>query len=305
MHKFLRSIGFGAYQKKKEIVRLLDELEKTAGERRRIQIESDSDLCEIRGEVAPGMGVVMVGETDEDGIFRRDYYYPYLTGQHISSETECSIQRHTEKETFGGLLDENRVGISLIFFVNNGFEYIERRLDQVSLKVKCVKLTGLSAEGKILLPLHKTQKQIEKAQVAARDRCSLLEAARNGDEDAMETLTIEDIDMYSQISRRVMKEDIYSIVDSSFMPTGIECDQYTVIGEITQVEEKVNRISDELVYDLTLNCNDMVFHVGIARRDLLGEPVVGRRFKGQIWMQGVAVFESEDKTDAEGEDASS
>lgn len=48
---------------------------------------------------------------------------------------------------------------------------------------------------------------------------------------------------------------------------------------------------EELVYDLTLNCNDMVFHVGIARKDLLGEPVVGRRFKGQIWMQGVANFE--------------
>lgn len=299
MHKFLRSIGFGTYQKKKEMVRVLDELEKTAEVRRRIQIEPDTNLCEVRAEVASGMGIVMVGETDEDGVFRRDYYFPYLTGEHVSSETDCSIQRHTEKETFGGLLDENRVGISLIFFLDNGFEYIERRLDQVTLKVNAVKLTGLSVEGKILLPLHKTQRQIEKAQVAARDRSSLLEAARNGDEDAMETLTIEDIDMYSQISRRVMKEDIYSIVDSSFMPSGIECDQYTVIGEIIQVAEKVNRISGEMVYDLTLNCNDMIFHVGIARRDLLGEPVIGRRFKGQIWMQGVAVFEGEEKGEAE------
>lgn len=291
MHKFLRSVGFGSYQKKKEIARLLDELQKTAGEHRRIQTEPDSNLCEIRAELAPGMGIVIVGETDEDGVFHREYYYPYLKGEDISSEAECTIQRHTEKETFGGLLDEARVGISLIFYLDNGFEYLERGLDQVSRRVKSVKLTGLSGEGKILLPLHKTRKQIEKAQVAAKDRSNLLEAARNGDEDAMETLTIEDIDMYSQISRRVMKEDIYSIVDSSFMPSGIECDQYTVIGEILQVEEKVNKVSGEKVYDLRLNCNDMVFHVGIAERDLLGEPVVGRRFKGQIWMQGVAVFE--------------
>ncbi len=291
MHKFLRSVGFGSYQKKKEIARLLDELQKTAGEHRRIQTEPDSNLCEIRAELAPGMGIVIVGETDEDGVFHREYYYPYLKGEDISSEAECTIQRHTEKETFGGLLDEARVGISLIFYLDNGFEYLERGLDQVSRRVKSVKLTGLSGEGKILLPLHKTRKQIEKAQVAAKDRSNLLEAARNGDEDAMETLTIEDIDMYSQISRRVMREDIYSIVDSSFMPSGIECDQYTVIGEVIRVEEKTNRITEELVYDLTLNCNDMVFHVGIARKDLLGEPVVGRRFKGQIWMQGVANFE--------------
>ena len=291
MHKFLCSVGFGKYQKKKEIARLLDELEKSVAERKRIQVEPDSNLCEIRAEVAQGMGIVMVGETDEDGVFRREYYYPYLTAEDVSSEVECSIQRHAEKETYAGLLDETRVGISLIFYLDSGFEYLERKLDNVSQKVKAVKLTGLSEEGKILLPLHKTRKQIEKAKVAAKDRTSLLEAARNGDEDAMETLTIEDIDMYSQISRRVMKEDIYSIVDSSFMPSGIECDHYTVIGEIIRVEEKVNRISSEVVYDLTLSCNDMVFHVGIAKRNLLGEPVIGRRFKGQIWMQGAAVFE--------------
>lgn len=291
MHKYLRSVGFGKYQKKKEIAELLDELEKIAGEHKRIQIESDSNLCEIRAELAPNIGVAMVGETDENGIFQREYYYPYMIANDVSSEVDCSIQRHTEKETFGGLLDEPRVGISLIFYLDNGIEYLERGLDHVSQKVKAVKLTGLSDEGKILLPLHKTRKQIEKAQVAAKDRSSLMEAARNGDEDAMETLTIEDIDMYSQISRRVMKEDIYSIVDSSFMPSGIECDQYTVIGEILQVEEKINKISLERVYDLKLNCNDMIFHVGIAKRDLLGEPIVGRRFKGQIWMQGFAIFD--------------
>ena len=154
MHKFLRSVGFGSYQKKKEIARLLDELQKTAGEHRRIQTEPDSNLCEIRAELAPGMGIVIVGETDEDGVFHREYYYPYLKGEDISSEAECTIQRHTEKETFGGLLDEARVGISLIFYLDNGFEYLERGLDQVSRRVKSVKLTGLSGEGKILLPLQ-------------------------------------------------------------------------------------------------------------------------------------------------------
>ena len=292
MHKYLRSVGFGKYQKKKEIVQLLDELERTADERKRIQIESDSNLCEVRAELAPNIGIAMVGETDENDIFRREYYYPYMIANDISSEVDCNIQRHTEKETFGGLLDEPRVGISLIFYLDNGFEYLERKMDHVSQKVKAVKLTGLSIEGKILLPLHKTRKQIEKAQVAAKDRSSLMEAARNGDEDAMETLTIEDIDMYSQISRRVMKEDIYSIVDSSFMPSGIECDQYTVIGEILHVEEKINKISLEQVYDLKLNCNDMIFHVAINSQDLIGEPEVGRRFKGQIWMIGSAKFKT-------------
>ena len=44
MHKFLCSVGFGKYQKKKEIARLLDELEKSVAERKRIQVEPDSNL---------------------------------------------------------------------------------------------------------------------------------------------------------------------------------------------------------------------------------------------------------------------
>lgn len=292
MHRFLRSVGFSTYQKKREIEKMLAELEGTAV-RRRIQIDPETNLTELRAEVAPGMGIVMAGETDENGVFRREYYYPYLEGTDVSSDADCSIQRHAEKETYAGLLDEYRVGISLIFYLDNAFEYRERKLDRASRKSKSVKLTGLALEGKILLPLHKTRKQIEMAKVATKNHNSLLEAAKKGDEDAMETLTVEDIDMYSQISRRVMKEDIYSIVDSSFMPCGIECDQYAVIGEIVKVEVKENRFTKEEVYDLTLDCNDMVFHVGIGKRDLLGEPKVGRRFKGQIWMLGVVEFEDQ------------
>ena len=182
------------------------------------------------------------------------------------------------------------MGISLIFYLENCFEYRERKAMRMPRTAESVNLTGLAIEGKVLLPLHKTRKQIEMAKVAARDRNNLLEAAKKGDEDAMETLTIEDIDLYSQVSRRAMKEDLYSIVDSSFMPCGIECDQYSIIGEITGIETKENRVSGELVYDLTISCSDMVFHVGIAQKYLMGEPKAGRRFKGQIWMQGTAKF---------------
>lgn len=290
MHRFLRSIGFSKYQKRKEIASLLDRMAQNAGGKRQLEIDSEVKLCELRTEVAPGMGIAMVGEINEEGKFERDYYYPYLISKDMSSDVECSIQRHSEKETYAGLLDENRVGISLIFFIDNGFEYMEKTLNKEIYRVGAVNLTGLSVEGKILLPIKKTQAQIDSERGAAVDRNRLMEAAKNGDQDAIETLTIEDIDLYSQISRRMMNEDVYSIVDTTFMPSGIECDQYLVIGEILRMEERVNGITGERVYDLTITCNDMIFHVGINADDLLGEPLPGRRFKGQIWMQGVVRF---------------
>lgn len=290
MHKYLRSVGFSTYQKRKEISNLLDELAKEAVQKTKLLSDEEASVFELRTEVAPGMGVVQVGELNEQGEFERDYYYPYLTAKDTSSNAECSLQRHTENESLAGMLDENRVGISLIFFVDNGFDYMNRCRQHVSRRVEAVSLTGLAVEGKIILPMKKSPQQANQARSASRDRSSLMEAAKNGDQEAMETLTIEDIDLYTKISQRLPKEDIYSIVDSTFMPSGVECDQYSVLGEIFHVEEKINGLTGEKIYDLTLDCNDMIFHVGIAEKDLLGEPKAGRRFKGQIWMQGTVSF---------------
>ncbi|MFR5730708.1 MAG: DUF3881 family protein [Clostridium sp.] len=99
-----------------------------------------------------------------------------------------------------------------------------------------------------------------------------------------ETLTIEDIDLYSQVSRRAMKEDLYSIVDSSFMPCGIECDQYSIIGEITGIEIRENRVSGEMVYDPTISCSDMFFPCRNCPEGSDGRAKGRRRFRGQIWM---------------------
>ena len=291
MHKFLRAVGFSQFTRKRDIERLLRELAKNAVSRKHIQLDMESNVCEIRAELAPDMGVAIVGEMDDDGEFREEFYYPYLISRDVTSYAECSIQRHAEKETFAGLLDEYHVGISLIFYMTNSMEYRERLMKRGrKFYPLSASLTGLSVSGKVLLPIKKTAKQIEMAKVTAKNRDSLLEAAKNGDPDAMETLTIEDMDLYSQISRRVMKEDIYSIIETCFMPSGIECDQYSMIGDIKKVDVLENSCTGEKVYNLTVECNDLIFHVGINQADLLGEPAPGRRFKGKVWMQGNVSF---------------
>ena len=50
----------------------------------------------------------------------------------------------------------------------------------------------------------------------------------------MEDLTMEDMDTYSMISERIVTDDVLTIVDSYFMPNGIECDQYGILGERLQ-----------------------------------------------------------------------
>ena len=140
-----------------------------------------------------------------------------------------------------------------------------------------------------MLPVRK-ERNSKKSRQDEIARKNLIQAAKNGDEDAIESLTIEDIDTYNELSNRVMKEDIFTIVDSTFMPCGVECDQYSVIGEILELSKERNSYTGENIYIMNLECNDVEFTLGINEKHLLGEPMVGRRFKGQIWLQGNVKF---------------
>lgn len=128
MHKFLRAAGFSMYQKKKDIEKLLDLLETQPSVTKCVQIDEETNVCEMRTEIAPGIGLSIVGELNEEGDFEREFYFPYVECAQESSTAECSVQRHVEKETYAGMVDESCVGISLIFYVQNFLDYREKVL---------------------------------------------------------------------------------------------------------------------------------------------------------------------------------
>ena len=74
------------------------------------------------------------------------------------------------------------------------------------------------------------------------------------------------------------------------MPYGIECDQYSIMGEILECVTFKNILTGEELCQMTIECNDIQFDICINREDLLGEAKVGRRFKGLIWLQGQLHF---------------
>jgi hypothetical protein len=70
------------------------------------------------------------------------------------------------------------------------------------------------------------------------------------------------------------------------MPYGVETDQYSVLAEIAFLKEVTNTVSGEAVYQMLLMCNGIPIDICINKKDLFGEPEVGRRFKGSVWLQG-------------------
>ena len=114
----------------------------------------------------------------------------------------------------------------------------------------------------------------------------LMSAAKEGNPDAIESLTLDDIDTYAAVSKRIRGEDIYSIVDTHFMPSGLECDQYAILGEILNIDTIENLLTGKELYVLTVETNELQFDVCVPVEKVIGEPAIGRRLKAQIWLQG-------------------
>lgn len=253
--------------------------------------DDDTMIAQYQKSFGENFGITVCGEFDEQNCFTMDYYYPYAKGVCISSYEDISVERHADKESYAGICDDIKVGVSLIFYLQNMISYLKlKNADRLPVRGTSLILSALSDQGSIMLPIKKNESDKKKTtnQTIARNR--LIAAARQGDEEAIESLTLEDMDMYTTISRRILKEDIFSLVDTCFMPYGVECDQYSIVGEIVDYHLSQNQLSKEEVYQLTVNCNDLIFEVYINRMDLLGEPDIGRRFKGYIWMQGSINF---------------
>jgi hypothetical protein len=291
VHSYLRAIGFSNLKKKKDLDALLDYVIKNSDQKEMAEIEEDSLFAEISKEFTKNIGINIRGEYNEENEFSINYYYPYFKGTGITTNEDVTVEKHAEKESYAGICDDVKVGVSLIFYLQNVSEYInEKRIGTLSKQNTSITLSALSTKGTIILPISKNDTQIKNTKEASNMRNTLIAAARNGDEDAIESLTLEDIDTYSMISKRILNEDVFTIVDSYFMPHGIECDQYSILGEITDVQVEVNQYTKEELYIMTLNTNSLTFDVCINKKDLIGEPTVGRRFKGIIWMQGKINF---------------
>ncbi len=293
MHRYLRAIGF-SNKTRKEIQAIVMDCIRKAEKRGYTLAKDETMVADFSREYAEGMGITASGTFDDDDKFHLDYYFPYLEGTGITSYEDVTVEKHAAEDSYAGVCDDMKVGITIIFYLRNKIPYIKAQtMGRLPIKGTSVTLSGLSVSGTILLPLYKVPEEKENVGKEMSERARLLAAAKEGDEEAIETLTLEDMDVYNMISKRVRNEDVYSIVDTCFMPYGVECDQYTIIGDIVGVRLVTNHITEEQIYILSVHCNDLTFDVAINIIDLFGEPKVGRRFKGVIWLQGNINFPEE------------
>ena len=293
MNRYLSSVGFSYIRDQKQLKELLGSI--TASPDREMILPGKNDgeysrLC-IR-ETGSDTGIGVYGTVDSSGAFETEYYYPYIDSHVCSTLAECDIEKQTEKDAWSGVCDDYHLGMNLIFSLLNFMEYRRREsLTGMTPGVNGVCLSGLAVNGKVLLPVHKTEDQIRIQEKEELRSEKLMRAAMNGDQDAMDELTYDDMNTYSSVSRRIEKNDIYSVIETFILPGGVECDQYTVMGYISSVSENTNPLTGEKINILEVVSNQIPMRLAISSEELLGTPKVGCRFKADIWLQGRAILD--------------
>lgn len=123
MHKYMRAIGFSEYTDRKKLKELLTDVIMNSDHRAYTMNQEGILLGEFsknhthtKGTAESGtFGVAVCGEFDDNDKFIYEYYFPYLTGSGITSYEDVSVERHADKDSYAGICDDIKVGISLIF----------------------------------------------------------------------------------------------------------------------------------------------------------------------------------------------
>lgn len=295
MHKYLSAIGFKHVESREQLEKLLEYVETSFQWEKTVKIQEHTELSERIKYFTKDTGLISFGAYDGNENFEREYYIPFFTGKGEKKFEDLAVERHIARNSYAGACEYPGIGITIIYYLQNTVEYLsELNFGSFSKDSVSLTLSGLACEGKILLPAVQEKQDFMEKEESIQRHSRLIKEARSGDESAIESLTMEEMDTYSMISKRIETEDVLSIVSTYFMPCGLECDQYSILGEILHYERRENSLTKEHIYVLTLDCNGLEFDVCINEEDLMGEPEVGRRLKANIWLQGRMNFKEDE-----------
>lgn len=287
MHSYLRAIGFSKCKTRKQLENIYATALRNPNRKMITTISVDTSLIQFEKDFGPSFGLTLIGEYGIDGELSIEHYYPYIKGSSNLDMERIYIEKQTDKESYAGVCEDTHLGMTLIFYLQNISDYAKSKWFNYSNKnFSRVRFAGLSTQGTILLGIKKNKIQKITDSIEKSYRDNLMYAVKKGDTDAMQYYAHDEMLTYEYLAKRVKNEDILSIIDTSIMPCGIECDHYSVIGNILSVREEKNSYTDELVYNLLIETYDLLINVGINSIDLEGEPLPGRRFRGEIWLQG-------------------
>jgi hypothetical protein len=288
MHNLYRAIGFSKIKSRFQLENLYREAMASPDRKTTASVDLGRSIIQLDKEFGDGIGITLIGEIDPTQRISIEHVFPFAAPTRLTKLVDLRIEKHISNESYDGIIDE--LTISVIFYLQNIADFVHLKWMQKVPYIETCMLAGLSGSGTILLPINRDKEEDLKIKKQHINRMRLVELAKSGDETAIEDLAIMSLDLKNDMYNKALREDILSVVDTTMIPYGIDCEAYDIVGIIEDYAVIKNRLSGEEVVRMTLQCNEYHIDVYINSLDLNGEPGVGRRFRGVVWLQGYINF---------------
>ena len=286
MHAFLRSIGFDSVKTKDQEKALVDWVLENPSRMSVVSLDREMNLAIAEKDINGHAGIAVVGEIGEQGGLMPEYYFPYLGATHISSTAPLSYEKTATRDGFSGMCEDDRLGLALIFDVKNVTDVVRDQQDLLlgNPSFQRVMLSMLLREGTVLLPIGDRTKAPANSRRVFEKR--LNEAEEQGDLEAVGRLAREEMLRFGRAVERIRETDILTVVESFFMPCGMESYSYYFLGEILSSALILNEITKERYYRMVLSVNGVEFTAAIHENDLQGIPSAGMRLRAKGMLMG-------------------
>ena len=160
MHSYLRAAGLSKVRSREEIKEIIGDTVRNYDEKIAVEDHPDGIFTEFSKNYGCDCGITVCGQYDEYNRFHVDYYFPFFRGTGITTQEQVTVERHLDRASFAGACDDLRIGITLIFYLQNAAEYLQEK-GKENLGAQPVTLTGLAEEGRVLLPAMKDKEAVE------------------------------------------------------------------------------------------------------------------------------------------------
>lgn len=286
---YMSAVGFRNIKKKKQWDALIDQILDEADKQYVANHDKDHVFIEYFKEYGEKMGVVLRGLLDNDKDIDFETCDPYFESKYIMDVSEVEVEQAEDDYFYYAISEEEHTGVEIVFQIQNIIEYLEIQNDS-QVFIEGIKIVGLASKGTVILPVEKTEHEVEYENEQKEWRKELLKRVKEGDEEARKILEMEAEEAAEIMEERLQNEDFLSVIEGYFIPIDYLDATYSMLGIIKELNTIINEQTKEEVYWMLIETMGMEIEIAVNSNELIGTPLVGMRFMGICWMQGSIVF---------------
>lgn len=293
MSSSMKAIGFSSLKNKQSWDDLVADVLNAPSRTFMRKYEDDKVVIEYYKEYGERLYLLVRVALDENVTEKPGVYIeecePYVEAEYSLDVIDLEVEDTDDDFIYYVVCEDAGTGMQIVFWLQNVIEYLDYQ-EEDEVDYNGIKIVGIGSEGTIILPIEKNEGDNEYENNEREYLRTMLQRAKNGDEEAIDILEKEEQQLDEQLKERLRQEDFLTVMDGYFLPaTPIEA-TYAVLGTIKKLKERKNNKTKEKMYWMHLDVNGMPLEVLINKDDLVGKPSVGMRFMGTCWIQGTIDF---------------